>query len=74
MKKYFVHFTYRKLLPASQNLGEKLFSFDIVELQPLIPNEINSNLGPSLSKDGLLLALAKKGYEYDVNVLMLSPV
>lgn len=73
MKKYFVQFTYRKNIPANGGVGEKLLTFEIIELQPS-SSEIQANLAPEVTKEGILLALGNKGYEEDVNVLLMNPL
>jgi len=78
MKKYFVSFTYKKEITTGggTEMSPLLLTFEIVELQPTSSTcgEILPNLGPSNNKEGVLLALGKLGYLYEVNILLMNPL
>lgn len=70
MKNYFVYFSYRKLLPASQELGEKLMTFEIISLDNSPKGTVH--FATDTSKSGVLLALSEKGYTQEVEVLAMN--
>lgn len=63
MKNYFVYFTYRKLLPHSQELTEPQLTFEIIALQDT----------PETTAQ-VLFALANRGYKEDVKVIHMNPL
>lgn len=74
MKKYFVSFTYKKILPHSQELTESLLTFEIVTLKNYSEGNIEPYEAESLTKDGVLLALAHRGYTENVNIVHMNPL
>lgn len=77
LKKYFVSFTYRKLLPAAQNeFSAPILTYQILLLQsPESEGEPTPTKVRSVSKVGIELALADLGYNAEyVNVLHMAPL
>lgn len=69
MKKYFVYFTYRKILPHSQERTNPMLTFEIITLDNTLASP-----SPTITVAGVLISLRDLGYTEDVTVIHMNPL